>query len=56
MSEEAYGRVIEEGYEKAQSSYGEFYANYLRQSDKEHRAKGLVPKRWPLSLQGNDGD
>jgi hypothetical protein len=44
-----------DGYDAAARLYGNRYADYLRDHDRELAAKDLPLAPWPLSLQGNDG-
>jgi hypothetical protein len=44
------------GYAKAREMYGDRYADYLIQHDRELAAKGRALTPWPASLRGNDGD
>ena len=46
----------ETGYAKAREMYGDRYADYLIQHDRELTAKGRALTPWPASLRGNDGD
>ena len=56
MSGDDQAARLQAGYDAARRSYGDSYADYLISHDQELRAKGRIPRPWPISLQGNDGD